>query len=750
MYFKTGQNKATLQEDLVRSMLGADSSIDTFLCGDFNFVESSEDTTGPFASPPAAFLDAWANFKAKFSVSEVPHSAFTWFHLTADPTSPHSQASRLDRFLVPSSLFSNPLVTTDVSIFSHPSNYRPHSAIRTCFSDHLPIALSFHGLATRLPHSSRIPQWVAESPEFASALTARWVHPGPDANPWRVLKGYKAALFAAADTTRRSHVAVASAALLISWHIKLLHLISRLPQDLQAISTLLSRHEPLNSLVHFDSGVWTDCGLLVAVQNLLVVPQQSSPGPGFNAVKHLSATLPCTRARLPLLKLDADSPPVSDDRGKSAIAYSYWSRIWAARPPPPPDSADEFLRSYTKQVDASSVSAPDLDAVLDSIRSSNNSTPGPDGIPFAAWRAAPALSAAVLFGVLDALLRGTTPCSGFNHGFLFLLPKKESGLVSDTRPISVTNTDNRLLASTVARAIMPAVSTFLDPAQKGFLARVNGHSHTEDLNEFFYQGVATNTQRYVFLLDTAKAFDSIDHMWIFKVLEKAGFPIWLRHFVRCSLHDVKVAPFFGGPPSCYIPIERGVKQGCPLSPLLFIISYDPLLTALRSVPTVPVPAVSLPAKPVLIECPTPAVPVSTVGLTEFAESAPGEPVLLSPSPPGPFSLSPCSSSPFLPSPCLRCPPTHQVLSRQVPAHQVRARQVRARYIRPRQVRVRQVLARPVRARQVRPRQVWVHQVRAHQARARQAPVSRLLSRPSFPCPFVPLPLRPSPRPQLAR
>jgi hypothetical protein len=364
-------------------------------------------------------------------------------------------------------------------------------------------------------------------------------------------------------------------------------------------------------------------------------------------VKHLSATLPCTRSRLPSLKLDADSPPVTDDRGKSAIAYSYWSRVWAERPPPPPDSADAFLRSYTKHVDGPSISAPDLDAVLDSILFSNNSTPGPDGIPFAAWRAAPALSAVVLFGVLEALLKGTTPPSGFNHGFLFLLPKKESGLVSDTRPISVTNTDNRLLASAVARAIMPAVSTLLDPAQKGFLAHINGHSHTEDLNEFFYQGVATNTQRYVFLLDTAKAFDSIDHRWIFKVLEKAEFPVWLRHFVRCSLHDVRVAPFFGGPPSCFIPIERGVKQGCPLSPLLFIISYDPLLTALRSRATLCGPTGPVSADPVSAE----SVPADSVSV----DSCPQIPCPPIPCPQSPFPLSPCSPIPCPRSPCSPIP-----------------------------------------------------------------------------------------------
>ena len=256
-------------------------------------------------------------------------------------------------------------------------------------------------------------------------------------------------------------------------------------------------------------------------------------------------------------------------------------------------------------------------------------------------------------------------------------------MVSDTRPISVTNTDNRLLASTVARAIMPAVSTLLDPAQRGFLARINGHSHTEDLNEFFYQGVATNTQRYVFLLDTAKAFDSIDHRWIFKVLEKAEFPIWLRHFVRCSLHDVKVAPFFGGPPSCFIPIERGVKQGCPLSPLLFIISYDPLLTALRSRATLSISADSVspdsvsaavPAEAVSVSAesvPAVAVPAESVSAgsvsadsvpadsasadsvsTESvsAESRSPSPCSPIPCPRGPGSLNPCSPIPHPQSP----------------------------------------------------------------------------------------------------
>ena len=68
------------------------------------------------------------------------------------------------------------------------------------------------------------------------------------------------------------------------------------------------------------------------------------------------------------------------------------------------------------------------------------------------------------------------------------------------------------------------------------------------------------------------------------VLVKAGFPPWFRNFVKGSLTSVKVAPFFGGDLTEWIDILRGVKQGCPLSPLLFIIAYDPLLVYVSKLP----------------------------------------------------------------------------------------------------------------------------------------------------------------------
>src|SRR5687767_2557928 len=119
---------------------------------------------------------------------------------------------------------------------------------------------------------------------------------------------------------------------------------------------------------------------------------------------------------------------------------------------------------------------------------------------------------------------------------------------------------------------MDGVLDLIDPCQRGFLAGLSGSDHTLAINSFFYEGVEDGSLRHLFLMDTAKAFDSIDHEWIKVVLKKLGFPRWFLSFMNASLSRVKVSPFFGTSLSHWIDIERGVKQGCPLSPLIFILA----------------------------------------------------------------------------------------------------------------------------------------------------------------------------------
>ena len=178
---------------------------------------------------------------------------------------------------------------------------------------------------------------------------------------------------------------------------------------------------------------------------------------------------------------------------------------------------------------------------------------------------------------------GNLPPEGFNDGLLFLIPKTDSMLVDEHRPITVTNADNRIVARCVVAAVVDTLGDFLLPQQKGFVPGRNGADHIRDLNEAFYSAVENNENGFALFLDTKKAFDSIYHDFIITILDHIGLDRWFVNVVRALLFAVRVTPVLGEPTDVWIRILRGIKQGCPLSPLIFVLCMDPLLFFLSSI-----------------------------------------------------------------------------------------------------------------------------------------------------------------------
>ena len=214
---------------------------------------------------------------------------------------------------------------------------------------------------------------------------------------------------------------------------------------------------------------------------------------------------------------------------------------------------------------------------------SKDSAPGPDGIPYIAYRCLCDLASIVLRNVLLALAAGASPPPGFNDGNLFLIPKKDTLLPTDTRPIAVNNCDNRIIARVASLAITPSLKDYIHPEQKGFIPGRLGSNHIESLTEEFYsQSQATNPGNFLLSIDSRKAFDSISVPYLHAVIDKIGLPSWLGNLVKGLYHLARVTPVFGSRPTgVWIDLRRGVRQGCPLSPLLFAICMDPLVERLR-------------------------------------------------------------------------------------------------------------------------------------------------------------------------
>ena len=84
------------------------------------------------------------------------------------------------------------------------------------------------------------------------------------------------------------------------------------------------------------------------------------------------------------------------------------------------------------------------------------------------------------------------------------------------------------------------------------------------------------------LIDQQKVFDRLDHSYLFKILRANNLPAKFINWVELMYKDVKSKVEVNGAYTNTINIERSVRQGCPLSMLLFIIAAEGLLDKLRT------------------------------------------------------------------------------------------------------------------------------------------------------------------------
>ena len=76
----------------------------------------------------------------------------------------------------------------------------------------------------------------------------------------------------------------------------------------------------------------------------------------------------------------------------------------------------------------------------------------------------------------------------------------------------------------------------------------------------------------MFFTDFEKAFDSVSHEFMFKTLDNFNFGPDLINWVKLFYKDANSCVINNG--STFFPIQRGVRQGCPLSSFLFIICIE--------------------------------------------------------------------------------------------------------------------------------------------------------------------------------
>ncbi len=226
----------------------------------------------------------------------------------------------------------------------------------------------------------------------------------------------------------------------------------------------------------------------------------------------------------------------------------------------------------------------DVEQVLDNLPSS---AAGPDGVPFAVYKALKGIVAPIFFDISRALVNGTgRPPEDFNWAFLVCIPKSEGevngeGLcfheASNTRPLSIVDASNRILASMLLLPLERHYADWISPHQRGFIKGRQMLRNVLDVDYAAHKISLKTKFGAILLFDFRAAFPSLSHDYLFEALAEIGLPLEyvnvLKLFYSNNQHRIRIQ----GQAFDSVKVHSGVRQGCPLSPFLFALSVDILL-----------------------------------------------------------------------------------------------------------------------------------------------------------------------------
>lgn len=159
--------------------------------------------------------------------------------------------------------------------------------------------------------------------------------------------------------------------------------------------------------------------------------------------------------------------------------------------------------------------------------------------------------------------------------YIALIPKKKKSLTfTDFRPISLCNTLYKIISKLIADRMRHSLSSHLTLEQHDFLKGRNIINAVTIAQECLHSMHIRKSEAALLKIDLKKAYHCIDWGFLKCLLYKIGLNENCTNWIMACVVDVNYAVLVNGIPSSYFTAARGLRQGCSLSPLLFILVMD--------------------------------------------------------------------------------------------------------------------------------------------------------------------------------
>ncbi|KAJ3474750.1 hypothetical protein NLI96_g12277 [Meripilus lineatus] len=227
----------------------------------------------------------------------------------------------------------------------------------------------------------------------------------------------------------------------------------------------------------------------------------------------------------------------------------------------------------------------------------NGKATGLDGIPYELWKRLmlthtklkdtkrKAVNIKKILGRVfnDIATHGTHEDSNFADGWICpIFKKKDRAEITNYRPITLLNTDYKILTKCLANRLAKHAPAIINADQAGFIKERSIFDQVKLAKLMIDYAEATEHDGLIVALDQEKAYDRIRHDYLWNTLKKFGIPPFFITLVQNLYKNAKSTVIINGVKSTFFRILRGVRQGDPLSCLLFNLAIEPLAESLRS------------------------------------------------------------------------------------------------------------------------------------------------------------------------
>ena len=173
-------------------------------------------------------------------------------------------------------------------------------------------------------------------------------------------------------------------------------------------------------------------------------------------------------------------------------------------------------------------------------------------------------------------------------GIISLLPKKnkDSRYIKNMRPLTLLNIDYKILAKIFALRVKKVLPSIIGEQQTGFIEGREIHSNIRKTIDIVSHISTSGKSAMVISIDFIKCFDYLEHSGIFGSMEYFKFPDRFITWSRIFFNQFSFCTQNAGYSSSFHSKLRGINQGCPYSPILFLLPAEVMAHLFKNNPRI--------------------------------------------------------------------------------------------------------------------------------------------------------------------